>query len=192
MRAGARWIGMAAGAVAAGAIAAAAVTMSGQGLPETLAQSSPDSPNAATADRKVVTMQYGSWKVTCEEAAGSSSTVCSAAFRIVDQNSRRTILTWLLGRNRDNRLLTEFFVPTEVLIEPGVSFSLEDGPAYKAAYVACGASACKAALALDDALVSELSSATRATIALTASNGKVTRFSMAIDGIEAALAALGN
>lgn len=191
MRAGARWIGMAAGAVAAGAIAAAAVTMTGQGLPETLAQTSPESPNAA-ADRKVVTVQYGSWKVTCEEAAGSASTVCSAAFRIVDQNSRRTILTWLLGRNRDNRLLTEFFVPTEVLIEPGVSFSLEDGPAYKAAYVACGASACKAALALDDALVSELSGATRATIALTASNGKVTRFSMAIDGIEKALAELGN
>ncbi len=145
---------------------------------------------AQTANRKTVTTQYGGWKVTCDEAG--ESTVCSAAFRVINRETNATILTWLVGRGSDDQLLTEFFVPTEILIKPGVSMVLEDGPAYTAEFVACGRSACKAALPLDDALASELASATRATLSLTGSNGKVTNFSMNIDGIAAAMAELEN
>ncbi len=184
-------MGVTAGVIAAGAIAASAIVISGVGLPEGLAQTSPKSSKVAAADRKTVTMQFGGWTVTCDEAADPSVTVCSAAFRIIDKTRKATILTWLVGHSKDDRLLAEFFVPTEVMIEPGVSMSLEDGPAYKADFVACGRSACKAVLPLDAALASELASATRATLSLTASNGKVTRFSMGIEGIGAALAELG-
>ena len=69
---------------------------------------------------------------------------------------------------------------------------LEDGPAYKADFVACGRSACKAVLPLDAALASELASATKATLSLTASNGEVTNFSMGIEGIATAMAELKN
>ena len=162
-------------------MAAAAMAVLGAASPEGLAQ---------TAERKTVTMQYGGWKVTCDEAGESS--VCSAAFRVVNRETNATILTWLVGRGRSGQLLTEFFVPTEILIEPGVSVVLEEGPAYKAEFVACGRSACKAVLALDPALASELASATKATLSLTASNGKVTNFSMGIDGIAAAMAELAN
>ena len=184
--------------LAAGAMALAAVVMSGANPPGSKAQTPPQSRNetqplmVAAADRKTVTMQFGGWTVTCDEAGDPPQTVCSAAFRILDKNTNSTILTWMLGRSKDDQLLTEFFVPTEVLIEPGVSVSLEDGPSYKADFVACGRSACRAVLPLDAAIVSELASATRATISLTASNGRVTRFSMGIEGIEAALAELGN
>lgn len=216
MQAGAKWVGVATGVVVIGAVAVTAVVMTGSGLPESVAQSlapsvapgssraSPESPirpasvqmaqastkssRAGAADRKTVSIQYGGWKVTCDE--GGDKSVCSAAFRILDQNTRQTILTWLVGRSSDDRLLTEFFVPTEVMIGPGVSVSLEDGPAYTADFVACGKSACKAVLPLDPALVTELASATKATLALTGTNGKVTRFTMGIEGIEAALAEL--
>jgi invasion protein IalB len=183
---------VATGALAAGAIALSTLVMTGAGAPESLAQTSTKSSKIAAADRKTVTMQYGGWKVTCDEAGDTARPVCSAAFRVFDKDTKATILTWLIGRSRDDRLLTEFYVPTEVLIEPGVSMVLEDGPAYKANYVACGKSACKAILPLDPALASELASASRATLSLTGSNGKVTRFSMSIDGIEAALAELAN
>ena len=206
MRDGARLIAITAGALAAGAAALAAVLMTGAGLPGSNAQTSPQTPPqtqnqtqtqtqpalVAAADRKTVTMQFGGWTVTCDEAGDPPQAVCSAAFRILDKNTNTTILTWMLGRSADDRLLTEFFVPTEVLIEPGVAVSLEDGPTYKADFVACGRSACKAILPLDPAIASELASATRATISLTASNGRVTRFSMGIEGIEAALAEIGN
>ena len=176
------WIGVKLIRAATGAMmAAAAMAVFGTAGPEGLAQ---------TADRKTVTMQYGGWKVTCDEAGGS--TVCSAAFRVVNRETNATILTWLVGRGRNDELLTEFFVPTEILIKPGVSMVLENGPAYTAEFVACGRSACKAVLALDAALASELASATKATLSLTASNGKVTNFSMGIDGIAAAMAELEN
>jgi invasion protein IalB len=145
---------------------------------------------AQTADRKTVTMQYGGWTVTCDEAGEAS--VCSAAFRVVNRQTNATILTWMVGRGSDGQLLTEFFVPTEVLIQPGVAMVLEDGPAYRADFVACGRQACKAILPLDPALASELASATKATLSLTASNGKVTNFSMGIEGIAAAMAELEN
>jgi invasion protein IalB len=174
MRIGAKFITVATGAIMAAAIMAA-------GVPEGLAQ---------TADRKTVTMQFGGWKVTCDEVGASS--ICSAAFRVVNRETNATILTWLVGRGSDDRLLTEFFVPTEILIKPGVSMVLEDGPAYKAEFGACGRSACKAVLPLDAALASELANATNATLSLTASNGKVTNFTMAIDGIAAAMAELEN
>jgi invasion protein IalB len=185
MRVNARVMGVAAGAFAA------VIGTTGIGLPEALAQSAKSSKIAA-ADRTTITMQYGGWTVTCDAVGGQSKQVCSADFRVIDKERNATILTWRVGRSRDDRLLSEFFVPTEVLIEPGVGVSLEDGPAYKADFVACGRSACKAILPLDAALASELASATQATLSLTASNGKVTRFSMAIAGIEAALAELGN
>jgi invasion protein IalB len=171
------WIGAKCIMVATGAAMAVFFT----GVPGGLAQ---------TADRKTVTMQYGGWKVTCDEAGGSA--VCSAAFRVVNRQTNATILTWMVGRGSDGQLLTEFFVPTEVLVKPGVSMVLEDGPAYRADFVACGRQACKAILPLDAALASELASATKATLSLTASNGNVTNFSMAIDGIAAAMAELGN
>ena len=188
MRVDARLLGVAGGVIAAGAIVLMAVVMTGAGS----AQTSPEASRIAAADRKTVTIEYGGWKVTCDETGDLSRPVCSAAFRVFDKNTSKTILTWLVGRSSDDRLLSEFYVPTEVLIEPGVSMVLEDGPAYKADFVACGRSACKALLALDAALASELASATRATLSLTASNGKVTQFSMAIDGIDAALAELVN
>jgi len=192
MRLGARAMAVATGLVAAGAIAVTSVVMTGVGPPESSAQTSSKESKVATADRKTVTMQYGGWTVTCEESGDQPRAICSAAFRVFDKASNATILTWLVGHNRDDRLLTEFFVPTEVMIEPGVSMSLEDGPAYKANYVACGKSACKAVLPLDAALATELAGATRASLSLTASNGKVTRYSMGIEGIEAALAELRN
>jgi invasion protein IalB len=168
--------------VATGAImAAAAMAVFVASVPEGFTQ---------TADRKTVTMQYGGWKVTCDEAGGSA--ICSAAFRVVNRQTNATILTWMVGRGSEGQLLTEFFVPTEILITPGVSMVLEDGPAYKADFVACGRQACKAVLPLDAALASELASATKATLSLTASNGKVTNFSMGIDGIAAAMAELEN
>ena len=173
---GATFMGVATRAV----MAVTAMTLLGTGVAEGVAQ---------TADRKTVTMQYGGWKVTCDEAG--ASTVCSAAFRIVNRKTNATILTWLVGRGGNDQLLTEFFVPTEILIKPGVSMVLEDGPAYKAEFVACGRSACKAVLPLDAELASELANATRATLSLTASNGKVTNFSMDIEGIAAAMAELG-
>jgi invasion protein IalB len=160
---------------------AAAVAVIVASVPESLAQ---------TADRKTVTMQFGGWKVTCDEAGESS--VCSAAFRVINRQTNTTILTWMVGRGGDGELLSEFFVPTEILIRPGVAMVLEDGPAYRADFVACGRQACKAIMALDAALATELASATKATLSLTASNGKVTNFSMGIEGIAAAMAELEN
>ena len=177
MRIGAKSITVATGAI----MAAAAMAVLVAGVPEGLAQ---------TADRKTVTTQFGGWKVTCDEAG--ESTVCSAAFRVVNRETNATILTWLVGRGGDGQLLTEFFVPTEILIKPGVSMVLQDGPAYTAQFVACGRSACKAVLPLDAALATELASAAKATLSLTASNGKVTNFTMSIDGIAAAMAELEN
>lgn len=188
----ARWVGVTTGMLVVGAIAVASVAGVGGWLPETSAQTTPRSSkiDVAAADRKTVTMQFGGWRVTCDEAGSPPQEVCSAAYRVVDRNTNATILTWMLGRSSEGRLLTEFFVPTEVLIRPGVSMSLDNGPTYTAEYVACGRSACKAVLPLDAALLSELRNATEAKISLAASNGKVTQFTMAIEGIEAALAEL--
>jgi invasion protein IalB len=188
MQAGASLTGVATGLVVVSAIAVTTFVLTGAGAPVTLAQTASKSSKIATADRRTVTMQYGGWQVTCDEAGDPPQTVCSAAYRIVDKRTNATILTWLLGRRGDGQLLTELFVPTEVLIEPGVSMTLDEGPVYQADFVACGRSACKAILPLDAALASELSNATQATLSLTASNGKVTRFSMGIEGVAAALA----
>lgn len=141
-----------------------------------------------TADRRTVTTKHGAWQVTCDEAGDQR--VCTAAFRVIDRNRNATILTWRLGHNSDGELLAEFFVPTEVLIRPGVTLRLGEGEAHTADYVACGKAACKAVLPVDDSLAHDLINAGQAKIAITTSQGKVTEFSMGIDGISAAMAAL--
>lgn len=141
-----------------------------------------------TADRRTVTTKHGAWQVTCDEAGDQR--VCTAVFRVIDRKRNATILTWRLGHNSDGELLAEFFVPTEVMIRPGVQLTLGEGEAHTAAYVACGKAACKAILPVDGALAHDLGEAGEAKIAITTSQGKVTQFSMSIDGIGAAMAAL--
>lgn len=137
------------------------------------------------------TRTFGGWTVSCNEGGEPVKKVCSANFRVINQQNKANILVWLVGFNAEGQLLTEFLTLTDVLIKPGVLIQLEDQEAVRADFVECSTRGCKARLALDDSLLEQLRQSTKATIAVTRLDGQVIQFQMEIPGVDQALSELG-
>lgn len=137
------------------------------------------------------TTTHGGWVVVCNETGAPPSRVCSANFRVVNQQTNSNILVWLVGFNAEGSLLSEFLTLTDVLIQPGVVVTIDQGQAARAEFVECSTTGCKARLAMTPELVLRMKAAQRATIEITRLDGQIVQFQMEIPGVDGALAALG-
>ena len=145
-------------------------------------------PDNSTTKR---TTTYGGWTVNCSETIEPPEKLCSASFRIVDKQKNSNILVWLFGRNAKEKPLSEFLTLTDVLIEPGVVLTLDDGKPLRAGYVYCSSSGCKASIDLTKSLIQRLKTAKKAKVEVTCLDGKVIQFAMEIPGIDRALTDIG-
>lgn len=146
------------------------------------------------ADGKTVTTQtttYKGWTVVCTSTEGAEEQVCSANFRVVNQQNNQNMLVWLFGRNPAGEPLAEFNTLTDVLIKPGVVIALDDGDPLKAGYVSCATGGCKASLALDKEIIGRMKEAQNVRVDMTRLDGQVVQFKFDVAGIESALAAIG-
>ncbi len=137
------------------------------------------------------TRSFGGWTVVCNEGGEPVRRVCSANFRVINQQNNSNILVWLVGFNAEGELLSEFLTLTDIQIQPGVGVSLESGEAVTAPFVECSTRGCKARLTMSDSFLQQLKAASNATIAITRIDGQVIQFQMQIPGVDQALAELG-
>lgn len=137
------------------------------------------------------TTTHGGWTVSCTEAGDPAAKACTATFRVFDQKTNQNLLVWVLGRNRDGQLLSEFHTATEVMIQPGVVLTIDDRKPVRADYVECSARGCKARLLLSDEIAEGMKTAGKARIDMTRIDGKVIQFTLDIPGTDLALRDLG-
>ena len=137
------------------------------------------------------TKSFGGWTVICNEGGEPVKRVCTANYRVINKQNNSNILIWLVGFNSEGQLLSEFLTLTDVLIPPGVSVTLEDNEPVTAGYVECTTKGCKARMNMSDELLSQLRSASNATIGITRLDGQLIQFQMQIPGVDQALAELG-
>lgn len=137
------------------------------------------------------TKNFGGWTVICNESGEPVQRVCSANFRVINQQNKANVLVWLVGFNAGGELLSEFMTLTDVQIQPGVSVTLENGEPLTANFVECSTRGCKARLVVSDKVLAQLKASSNATIAITRLDGQVIQFQMQIPGVDKALAELG-
>lgn len=137
------------------------------------------------------TKSFGGWTVVCNESGEPVQRICSANFRVINQQNKANVLVWLIGFNAEGELLSEFMTLTDVQIQPGVAVTLENGEALSANFVECTTRGCKARLVMNDTILSQLKASSNATIAITRLDGQVIQFQMQIPGVDQALAELG-
>lgn len=160
--------------------------------PDLVAQEQTAQP-AAPGTTTTTTSQHGGWTVSCTTAGEPAQKTCSAQFRVVSkENNNALVLVWLIGRNAEGKLLTEFATPSDVLIKPGVTVSLDEAAIGAAEFVSCTSNqGCRAALELTPKLARDLKQAKKANVGITLLNGKLLQIGVDINGIEQALAELG-
>ncbi len=157
-------------------------------IPVLLAQAQSDAANTTTT----ITTTRGGWTVTCNQAGDPPVKTCSAEFRVVGGDKKQTVLIWLIGRNKEGRLLAEFVTPSDILIKPGVAVTLDDGKPVQAEYISCTArQGCRASMELTPKIVRDLQAAAKAKIGITLLNGKVMDVQFEVTGTDLALADIG-
>ncbi|MEP9388823.1 invasion associated locus B family protein [Mesorhizobium sp. KR9-304] len=145
----------------------------------------------STTKTVTTTTTHGGWTVTCSEGGTEPAKTCSANFRVINKKNNSVVLVWLIGRNKDGKLLAEFLTLTDIMIQPGVMVAIEEAKPVKAEYVSCATKGCKASLDLTPNLVRQMKEAKKAKIDMTLLDGQVVQFAMDIPGIDMALADLG-
>lgn len=150
-----------------------------------------DAKKAAPTQVTTTTTTFDNWTVVCSRTADQKSASCGASYKVVNNQNQSVLLVWLFGRNAKGEKLTEFRTLTDVLIEPGVGITLEEGDPLKANYVSCSTNGCQASLALDDDMIERLRNTKSATISMTRLDSKQIQFKMDVAGMGQALKALG-
>lgn len=158
---------------------------------ETLVAQAAQKGDAVTTPTKTTTTTstYGGWTVQCQESGETK--VCSATFRVFNKENNANILVWAFGFNTEGKFLAELNTLTDILIEPGVVLTLDEGKPIKVNYVECSTRGCKARLEMTPNLVRQMKAAKKAKIDMTRLDGQVIQFAMEIPGIDQALADLG-
>lgn len=146
-------------------------------------------PAAKTAPQSVTTTTtaYGGWEVVCSKTSQQKTRKCAATYRVVNQQTKANLLVWVFGRNDKDEPLTEIYTFPEVLIAPGVAFTLNEAKPVVAPFVSCAGTSCKAAMAMDAAKIKLFKQAKAAKVAVTQNDGKVLTFNLDVSGIDAAL-----
>jgi len=157
-----------------------------------LAQEQPAQP-AQSSTTTTTTSQHGGWAVSCTTAGEPAKKTCTAQFRVVSkENNNALVLVWLIGRDAQDKLMAEFATPSDVLIKPGVTVSLDEAKAEVAEYISCTRNqGCRAAIELTPKLAREMKQGKKASVGITLLNGKVLQIGVDINGIDQALTELG-
>jgi invasion protein IalB len=126
---------------------------------------------------------YGNWEMRCHAGAAGKKT-CIGLLEVVDAKKHQMILGWLVGLNAKGGLSTTLQTPTGVLIGRGVDMQLGTSAVRHLGYNICGARGCEASVAMDNAFVSDLEGAGKATITLYTGNGKAVNIGIPVKGAD--------
>jgi invasion protein IalB len=112
---------------------------------------------------------------------------CSTSVRVTAQNTNRLLLVLSVFSDGAHKLQEVMIVPTGIMITPGVTLTIDGGAGTKIPFTACEPADCVAALAVDQAMVTQLRKATNGAVHLTLQNGQVQTISFPMGGFAQAL-----
>ena len=150
-------------------------------------------PAASTPEgpQRTETIVYDAWTVTCRDiVGGKAKRTCSAMLQVIDQEHRQVVFAWIIGRTAEGTLTTFLQTPTGVQIQRGVELKVENGAVRKLNYVACEPGRCEASTPMDDSMVKEIITGSKATATIYATDGRGINFNMPIAGASKAIPAL--
>lgn len=162
-----------------------------QAAPDTGPAAPTEAEGTMATNPNTTTQTYGGWSVVCNDSGDGQKPICTANYRVINTQTNSNILVWLIGRNAEGALLSEFLTLTDLLIQPGVVVTLEGAAPVKAEFVECMTNSCKARLEMTPEFVQQLKTAEKVTLDLVRLDGKVVQFGMDIRGADKALADLG-
>lgn len=134
--------------------------------------------------------QYGNWMVACPDGADNEPEKCSARLAVRDAKRNVTVVNWLVGYNKDSKLLMEITTPTDVLIAPGLQLSMEEGKVQRHPYLSCGPAGCLTRISPDAEMLKGLRKAETVKLGISTPAGKTIIFQITVNGIADGLNAL--
>lgn len=154
----------------------------------------PAAPAPPAGPVKTETTNFDGWVLTCQEtppAAGAKvgKKTCWGTLRVTDNQSKRVVMVWKIGRDGKEVPTIAITTPTGVLVRDGVDLVIGQN-SRKLAYQWCSTAECEASLAYDQALANELSAAKEATVVFRLQDGRQVNVKVAVTGVDKVLAGL--
>jgi invasion protein IalB len=142
-----------------------------------------NSPNAKV-------QKFGSWAVSCPEAGSATGARCFARLTVIDDKRKLVLINWLVGYNKEQKLLMDVLTPTEVDIAYGLNLKLDDAKPIKLSYISCGLQGCVSRTLIDDATFAKLKKAKTTTMTILSTDNKQIQMKIQPEGLAQAMAAI--
>jgi len=169
-----------------------AVDTSSVEAPPQLRVQQPSTPSArapaasAPPERTERIVQDG-WTINCAQPkANDPRKLCSAVLQVVEEQNRRVVFAWVIGKTPDGALTTVFRTPTGVQLQRGVDIKFGSSNVRRAEFVICNQQGCEAVIPMDDVMIREATAAldTNAVATVIIADGRGVNFTMPLKGID--------
>ena len=159
-------------------------------LPAAQAPSSPPT-STPTAPQRSERIVQDAWVINCVQASNAKKS-CSGVLQVVDQEHRRPVFAWVIGRSAEGVPIFAFQTPPSVQLQKGIDLKLGASAPHRANFVMCNPQVCEAAMPINDTIIREAMAAVdgNAVATVTIINGQVLNFTMPIKGFDKVIAAV--
>lgn len=141
------------------------------------------------AKSDIETTNFGHWTLSCRKDAANGKE-CSAVNRVVEQKSGQVIFIWMLGKDREQNVVSYFQTPTGVIVSEGIRLVFGEGDAQKVDFRACDNRRCDGSVRMDDALIKKVLASKELPVQIVSSAGHNLLFKLDNSGIERILPVL--
>lgn len=135
------------------------------------------------AKNDIETTTFGHWTLSCRKDAANGKE-CSAVNRVVEQKSGQVIFIWMLGKDREQNVVSYFQTPTGVIVSEGIRLVFGEGDAQKVDFRACDNRRCDGSIRMDDILIKKVLASKELPIQIVSSAGHNLLFKLDNSGIE--------
>lgn len=134
--------------------------------------------------------KFGSWAVTCPAAGDSTGARCYARMDVIDEKRKVAVISWVVGYNKDQKMLMDVLTPTDVLIDFGMKLTIDTSQPIKLPYISCGLNGCLSRTLIDKPTFGLLQKAKFCSLTILGTNGKEVQIKIKSNGISQAMAAI--
>jgi len=134
--------------------------------------------------------RFEDWAIQCQQPEGADSEVCVMFQRQVLEDGRTLLLMTVREAPNQPQPVAMLQVPLGVLLQPGLSITVDDGEPLELGYSICNNNGCIASFPLRDRIREALKRGINADVVVATANGQEIVISVSLKGFTAALEAL--
>lgn len=134
--------------------------------------------------------QHGDWQIVCKKPAGAKTEVCAAVQSVTAEDRPNVGLTVYLQRYGDGKRVLRVFAPLGVLLPTGLGLKIDNKDVGNAPFLRCHSFACYAQVAIDENLISKLTTGKTAIFIIFQTEEAGIGIPISLTGFDAALKSL--